>query len=72
MKNIVVKVAELKKHYHVGQHTIKALDGVELEIKECEFVSIIGKSGCGKSTLLHMVGGLDTPTSGTVYVDKIN
>ena len=56
----------------MGAHTVKALDGVDLEIREREFVSIIGKSGCGKSTLLHMIGGLDSPTSGTVVVDGMN
>ncbi len=72
MENIIVKTSSLKKHYKAGTHTVVALDGVDFEVKEREFVSIIGKSGCGKSTLLHMLGGLDTPTSGTVIVDGIN
>ncbi len=72
MEQIIVKTNELKKYYKVGTHTVKALDGVDFEVKEREFVSIIGKSGCGKSTLLHMVGGLDSPTSGTVVVDGMN
>ncbi len=72
MDNLTVKVVNIKKHYQVGNHMIKALDGISLEIKKHEFVSIIGKSGCGKSTLLHMIGGLDIPTSGTVFVDNMN
>ncbi|MCI8484090.1 MAG: ABC transporter ATP-binding protein [Lachnospiraceae bacterium] len=72
MENIIVKTESLKKYYEIGPHTVKALDGVDLEIREREFISIIGKSGCGKSTLLHMIGGLDSPTSGTVIVDGMN
>ena len=72
MENIIVKTRSLKKHYEVGTHTVVALNGVDFEVKEREFVSIIGKSGCGKSTLLHMLGGLDSPTSGSVIVDGIN
>lgn len=69
MKDIIVKTQSLKKYYQVGNHIVKALDGVDFEVREREFVSIIGKSGSGKSTLLHMIGGLDTPTEGTVIVD---
>lgn len=69
MENIIVKTNSLKKYYHIGNQVVKALDGVDFEVKEREFVSIIGKSGCGKSTLLHMLGGLDSPTDGEVIVD---
>lgn len=72
MKDIIVKTQSLKKYYQVGNHIVKALDGVDFEVREREFVSIIGKSGSGKSTLLHMIGGLDTPTEGTVVVDGMN
>lgn len=65
----VVRTEELKKYYPLGTHTVKALDGVNLTVKEGEFVAITGKSGSGKSTLLHMLGALDVPTSGDVYVD---
>ena len=56
----------------MGDHTVKALDGVDFCVREQEFVAIIGKSGSGKSTLLHMIGGLDVPTGGEVYVDGKN
>ena len=72
MEKTIVKTTSLSKHYHVHAHTVIALDGVDFEVKEREFVSIIGKSGCGKSTLLHMIGGLDFPTSGTVIVDGMD
>lgn len=65
----VVRTEELKKYYPLGTHTVKALDGVNLTVKEGEFVAITGKTGSGKSTLLHMLGALDVPTSGEVYID---
>lgn len=71
MSTCMVKTQNLKKYYHSGKHTVKALDGVDFTVAEQEFVSIIGKSGSGKSTLLHLIGGLDTPTSGEIYVDNI-
>ena len=72
MKDILVRTRGLKKYYQVGDQTVKALDGVGLEVREREFVSIIGKSGSGKSTLLHMIGGLDVPSEGQVIVDGMN
>lgn len=72
MKDILVRTRGLKKYYQVGSQTVKALDGVDLEVREREFVSIIGKSGSGKSTLLHMIGGLDVLSEGQVIVDGMN
>lgn len=67
--NEIVKTQALKKYYKLGENTVKALDGVDFTVREGEFVAIVGKSGSGKSTLLHMIGGLDYPTGGKVYVD---
>ena len=65
----ILSVQDLKKYYQMGENTVKALDGVNLDIKEGEFLAIVGTSGSGKSTLLHMLGGLDNPTSGKILID---
>ena len=65
----VLNTKNLKKIYGNGENQVKALDGINLSIKQGEFVSIVGTSGSGKSTLLHMLGGLDQPTDGKVFVD---
>lgn len=64
----ILEVRELKKYYGEGENQVKALDGVSLSVKKGEFLAVVGTSGSGKSTLLHMMGGLDTPTSGQVVV----
>ena len=64
----VLQTVDLKKYYYQGETVTKALDGVSLEINAGEFVSITGTSGSGKSTLLHMMGGLDSPSSGRVLI----
>ncbi len=66
---VILKTKGLKKYYGQGESLVKALDGVDFTVEQGEFVSIVGTSGSGKSTLLHMLGGLDNPTEGTVFVD---
>ena len=68
----VLETRDLKKYYGAGDTLVKALDGVDLQVENGEFVAIVGTSGSGKSTLLHMLGGLDRPTSGSVTVDGKN
>ena len=65
----ILSTNSLTKYYGSGPSLVKALDGVTLEIEQGSFTAIVGPSGSGKSTLLHMLGGLDTPTSGSVCVD---
>ena len=64
----ILQTTDLKKYYGTEPNITKALDGVTLSIEEGEFVAIVGTSGSGKSTLLNMMGGLDTPTSGSIQV----
>ena len=65
----VLETRDLKKYYGAGDTLVKALDGVDLQVENGEFVAIVGTSGSGKSTLLHILGGLDRPTGGSVLVD---
>lgn len=65
----ILKTEGLTKLYGSGETEVRALNGIDLEISKGDFVAVVGTSGSGKSTLLHMIGGLDTPTSGTVTVD---
>lgn len=66
--NEILKTENLCKFYGKGENAVKAVDHANISITQGEFVSIVGKSGSGKSTLLHMLGGLDYPTSGKVYM----
>lgn len=68
----ILSVRNLKKYYNMGENTVKALDGIDLDICKGEFLAVVGTSGSGKSTLLHMLGGLDNPTSGEVIIDGRN
>lgn len=66
----ILRTEEVTKVYGNSENQIKALDGVNLSIERGEFISIVGPSGSGKSTLLHMIGGVDRPTSGKIFIEN--
>ena len=68
----ILSVRNLKKYYNTGENTVKALDGIDLDICKGEFLAVVGTSGSGKSTSLHMLGGLDNPTFGEIIIDGRN
>ncbi|MDD2231326.1 MAG: ABC transporter ATP-binding protein [Sphaerochaetaceae bacterium] len=65
----VIEAVDVRKYYIVGDYLVKALDGVDVDIRKGEFVSIMGPSGSGKSTLMNLIGCLDRPTSGILKID---
>lgn len=67
---VMIKVEDLYKIYGRGENEVHALDGISFSVEKGEFVSIIGPSGSGKSTLLHILGGVDRPTAGHVYINQ--
>ncbi len=67
--SVIVKIQDLVKYYYAGDNIVKAIDHTDLEIERGKFTVIVGRSGSGKSTLLHMLGGLDRPDSGKVFID---
>ena len=69
---VVVKTEDLVKYYGTGGNLVKAVNHVDLEIERGKFTVIMGRSGSGKSTLLHLIGGLDKPGSGNVYIENKN
>lgn len=68
----VVRLVDVTKVFRMGQEEVRALRGVSLEIKAGEYMSIMGPSGSGKSTLFNMIGALDKPTSGRVFIDEVD
>ena len=72
MKQSIVRTKGVTKVYKMGNNEVHALRGIDIEIKAGEYVSIMGPSGSGKSTLFNMIGGLDKPTAGKVYIEEVD
>jgi len=68
----IIELEDLARHYEMGGVAIRALDGIDLQFGRGEYVSIVGPSGSGKTTLFNMIGGLDRPTRGRVYIDGVD
>ena len=68
----IVRVSEVTKNFDLGKIVVEVLKGIDLEIEEGKYLSIMGPSGSGKSTLFNMIGGLDKPTSGKVFIDEVD
>jgi len=71
-REVIVRTIELKKTYMLGKIPLPVLKGIDLEILKGEYISIMGPSGSGKTTLFNMIGGLDKPTEGKVYIDEVD
>ncbi len=71
-KEVVVRTVGVKKNFMLGRIELKVLKGIDLEINQGEYISIMGPSGSGKTTLFNMIGGLDKPSSGRVYIDEVD
>lgn len=71
-ENLIIELRNVKKHYVMGDSIVRAVDGVNIKIKRGEFVSIMGPSGSGKSTSMNLVGSLDMPTEGSIFLDGID
>src|SRR5437763_8562128 len=67
-----VRTIDVKRSYQMGAETIQALRGISISISRGEYISIMGPSGSGKSTLFNMIGGLDKPSEGKVYIDEVD
>ena len=67
----LIELRNVTKRYKIGEQEILALNGITLDIEQGEYAAIIGPSGSGKSTLMHLLGCLDTPTSGTMHIDGV-
>ena len=71
-KDIVVRTVGVEKNFMLGRIELKVLKGIDLEINQGEYISIMGPSGSGKTTLFNMIGGLDKPSNGRVYIDEVD
>ena len=69
---VIIRARALKKSYRMGEVITEALRGIDIELYRSEFICVMGPSGSGKSTFFNMIGGLDSPTSGRVFIDEVD
>ncbi len=69
MESNIIELRNLAKHYEMGENIVRALDGIDVEIKKGDFIAIVGPSGSGKSTMMNMIGALDLATKGEIFLD---
>jgi putative ABC transport system ATP-binding protein len=72
MSDTIVELVDVKKYYHRGNETVRAIDGIDLSIRKKDFISIVGPSGSGKTTLLNLMGCMDNPSNGTIKINNEN
>jgi len=70
MAEQIIELKKVEKHYEMGENIVKALDGIGIQVSKGDFVAIMGPSGSGKSTAMNLVGSLDLPTNGSIYLDN--
>ena len=68
-EDIIIHLHNVSKYYHIGNETVKAVDGISIDVKRGDFVAVMGPSGSGKSTSMNLIGSLDTPTHGHIFLD---
>jgi putative ABC transport system ATP-binding protein len=68
-EKFIIHLKNVSKHYQMGESVVKAVDGIDVEVREGEFVAVMGPSGSGKSTAMNLIGSLDVPTKGHIYLD---
>ncbi len=68
-EDVIIHLHHVSKHYHIGNETVKAVDGINIDVKRGDFVAVMGPSGSGKSTSMNLIGSLDTPTHGHIFLD---
>jgi putative ABC transport system ATP-binding protein len=68
-EEVIIRLEDVSKYYHMGESVVKAVDGISLSIRKGDFVAVMGPSGSGKSTSMHLIGSLDVPTHGHIFLD---
>jgi putative ABC transport system ATP-binding protein len=70
--DVIIKLKDVFKHYYMGENIVRAVDGIDIEVKKGSFVAVMGPSGSGKSTAMNLIGSLDVPTKGTIFLEGEN